>query len=181
MLIYGVDPGTIQSGVVIYDTVQERVRFADIIKNSEVWSHRAIEHEFAIDAFAVEMVSHYGRNMPAGASLFETCVWIGRFIEAWNQRKSTEQGHAILVYRRDQKLHLCDTPRAGDKEIRQALLDRFGGNRKIALGVKKHQGPLFGIKSHSWNALAVALTAYETVISKNQHWLTSPINDFLVS
>lgn len=101
------------------------------------------------DVLAIEMVANYG--MPAGKTLFETCVWIGRFIEA-------HRGEHHLVYRRDVKLYLCNSSRARDANVMQALLDRYGGTRRAAVGTKKHPGPLYGFKSHLWAALGVAVT-----------------------
>jgi hypothetical protein len=95
------------------------------------------------------MIASYG--MAVGREVFETCVWIGRFIQA-RQPMQHE-----LIYRRDVKIHLCGSPRAKDANIRQSLLDKFG-----EVGTKKNPGPLFGVKSHVWSALAVAVTALET-------------------
>ncbi len=98
------------------------------------------------------MIACYG--MPVGAETFETCVWIGRFIEAANTDPA-------LVFRKDVKMHLCHTMRAKDANIRQALLDLFpatGGGKTPQVGTKKQPGPLFGVKSHAWAALAVAVT-----------------------
>jgi len=44
--------------------------------------------------------------------------------------------------------------RAKDANIRQALLDLIGPQ-----GTKKTPGPTYGIKSHTWAALAVAVYA----------------------
>jgi hypothetical protein len=52
------------------------------------------------------------------------------------------------------KMHLCGNQQAKDKNIRQALLDKVG-----PVGVKKTPGPCYGVKSHAWSALAVAVTA----------------------
>ena len=59
-----------------------------------------------------------------------------------------------LVYRKDVKLHLCGSPRAKDPNIRQALLDKLG-----PVGTKRQPGPCYGVKSHAWAALGVAVTA----------------------
>jgi hypothetical protein len=91
------------------------------------------------------MIASYG--MAVGASTFETCVWIGRFIEV--ARVDVE-----LIFRKDIKLFLCGTMRAKDANIRQALIDKIGPQ-----GTKKTPGPTYGIKSHSWAALAVAVYA----------------------
>jgi hypothetical protein len=97
------------------------------------------------------MVASYG--MPVGREVFETCVWIGRFQQSWRYPEAVK-----LVYRRDVKLHLCGNSRAKDANIRQALIDKLG-----PVGTKSAPGPLYGVKSHAWAAVAVAVTAYETV------------------
>lgn len=97
---------------------------------------------------AIEMIASYG--MPVGAEVFETCVWIGRFIEAWG-------GPYTLVFRREVKMFLCGNNTAKDGNIRQALIDRYGG-KAAAIGNKKSPGPLYGISSDVWSALAVAVT-----------------------
>ncbi|HET6477318.1 MAG TPA: hypothetical protein VFH93_14740 [Thermoleophilia bacterium] len=43
-----------------------------------------------------------------------------------------------------------------DANIRQALLDRFGG--PAAVGRKAAPGPLYGIARDVWSALAIAVT-----------------------
>ena len=97
---------------------------------------------------AIEMIASYG--MPVGREVFETCLWVGRFIQAWN-------GPHSLVYRRDVKLHLCGQARAKDGNIRQAIIDRYGG-KDAAIGRKSSPGPLYGFKADLWQALAVAVT-----------------------
>ena len=51
----------------------------------------------------------------------------------------------------------CKRLHALSMNIRQALIDRFGGKEK-AIGLKKTPGPLYGISSHAWAALALAIT-----------------------
>ena len=107
------------------------------------------------DRMAIEMVSCYG--MPVGAETFETCVWIGRFMERF-------RGECDQVFRRDVKLNLCNSMRAKDANIRQAILDRFpstGGGKTPQVGTKKQPGPLYGISKHAWSALAVGITWFE--------------------
>jgi hypothetical protein len=104
---------------------------------------------------AIEMIASYG--MPVGREVFETCVWIGRF-----QQALESPGTAELVYRKDVKLHLCGSPRAKDGNVRQALIDLFpatGGGKTPQIGTKKQPGPLYGMSSHAWAALGVAITA----------------------
>jgi hypothetical protein len=88
-----------------------------------------------------------------GREVFETVFWTGRFFEA-----ATRRGAAVSrLPRKTIKIHLCGSARAQDSNIRVALCDRFGGSER-AKGTKKAPGPLFGIKSHEWAALALAVT-----------------------
>jgi len=95
---------------------------------------------------AIEMFASMG--MVVGREVFETCVWIGRYIECWRDPDAVR-----LVYRRDVKLHLCGQARAKDKNVSQALKDLLGPQ-----GTKKAPGPTYGVSSHAWAALGVAVT-----------------------
>ena len=139
-MIISLDPGTTHSAFVQYD--QQRIVDHGHLPNAEI---RQILIGREYDRVACEMIASYG--MAVGASTFETCVWIGRFIEV--DRVDVE-----LIFRKDIKLFLCGTMRAKDANIRQALLDLIGPQ-----GTKAQPGPTYGIKSHSWAALAVAVFA----------------------
>jgi len=104
---------------------------------------------------AIESIASYG--MAVGAEVFETCVWSGRFIQRWADFCESDVS-VIRVYRRDVKLHLCGSARAKDANVRQALIDRYGPGKAKAIGLKASPGPLYGISSHAWAALAVAVT-----------------------
>jgi len=100
---------------------------------------------------AIEMIASQG--MPVGRETFETCVWIGRFIQAFHNG----QDHT-LIYRGVVKDVLCGSRKAKDANIRQALLDKYpctGGGKTPQIGTKSQPGPLFGISTHAWPALAV--------------------------
>ena len=98
----------------------------------------------------IEMVACYG--MAVGAEVFETVFWIGRFWEIARRDIGVTR-----LYRKDVKMHLCNSMRAKDGNIRQALIDKLG-----APGTKKNPGPTYGIKADIWAALAVAVTFAET-------------------
>ncbi len=99
-----------------------------------------------VDVLAIEMIASYG--MAVGCEVFETCVWIGRFQQAWSDPEAVQMAH-----RRDVKLHLCGNPKAKDPNIRQALIDLLGKP-----GTKKAPGATYGLASHAWAALGVAVT-----------------------
>lgn len=100
---------------------------------------------------AIEMIASYG--MPVGREVFETCLWIGRFLQAFDNDK-----YASLIYRKDVKLALCNSVRATDATIRQSLIDRYGPGKEKAIGRKASPGPLYGLSGDMWAALAVAET-----------------------
>ena len=141
--ILAVDPGTTQSGWCRYNG-------ADI--SSGIFENALMRkwiEESGASELAIEMVASYG--MPVGREVFETCVWIGRFVQSWRSPELVR-----LIYRKDVKLHLCGDSRAKDSNIRAALIDRFG-----ALGTKKAPGVLYGTKGDAWQAIALAVTAWD--------------------
>lgn len=144
-----IDPGPEQSGYVVYEggKVWEAGVDANLAIEAQMNLARSLGH---FDRVAIEMIASYG--MAVGKDVFETCVQIGRFLQAWGERP------AHRIYRRDVKLHLCGSPRAKDTNVRQALIDKLG-----PVGTKKNPGPLYGVTSHAWAALAVAVTADETI------------------
>lgn len=149
-MIVAIDPGTTESAVVVWDGTAVEKHFKTI--NSEVL--RFLPQTNGV--LCVEMVAHYGTGMPAGKEVFETCVWIGRFVQCW--LGCYPSGDYRLIYRRQVKMHLCNSMRAKDSNTRQSIVDRFGGKDK-AIGRKASPGPLYGISGDEWQALAVALTA----------------------
>lgn len=152
MYLAAFDPGSEQTAIVLFDTQAYKVVESDYIPNeqAEYW---LFKNRMLVDHLAIEMIASYG--MPVGREVFETCVWIGRYISRYDRMR----GHT-LVYRKDVKMHLCGSMKAKDGNIRQALMDKFGG--KNAVGTKKKPGPLYGISGDKWAALGVAVTFAET-------------------
>jgi len=148
-IVLGIDPGPTQSGIVWLrdDGVEDSAVLANDLVLGEI-------RETGADVIAIEMIASYG--MPVGADVFETCVWIGKFV----REAEVHASHARLVRipRKDVKLHLCGSSRAKDANIRQRLIDLIGPQ-----GTKKQPGPTYGVKTHAWAALAVAVTAAETL------------------
>ena len=66
----------------------------------------------------------------------------------------------VWLYRRE-VLRGLDVTGKGNRDslVRQRLIEMFGGDRKTAQGTKKEPGPLYGVASHAWQALAVAVVA----------------------
>lgn len=144
-----IDPGPKQSAVMLYSPMAGQPLEAYIKPNAWVLDY-VLDGEYSL---AIEMVASYG--MAVGKDVFETVLWIGRFIQANQPRPCTK------IYRKDVKMHLCHSMRAKDANIRQALIDRYpatGGGKTPQIGTKAQPGPLYGMKSHLWSALAVAVT-----------------------
>ena len=149
MRIFAVDPGPEQSGWCWYEDgkVLEAGCDGNLVLRFRLGSTLRMRDELRI---AIEMIQSYGQVV--GASTFQTCVEIGRFLQIAGEDRAT------LIPRPTVKNVLCGTSRAKDKDVWQAIKDRFGG--ESAVGTKKAPGPLYGVKSHARMALAVAL-AYE--------------------
>ena len=149
-MIFAIDPGTTQSGWVLYEP--HRVIDSGVSDNYDMLEW--VKAGQGASILALEMVASYG--MAVGKEVFETVRWVGRFQQAWHQPERVK-----LVYRAQVKLHLCKSAKANDANIRQALLDLFpatGGGKTPQIGIKSKPGPLFGVSSHAWAALGVAVT-----------------------
>lgn len=154
--VLAIDPGTTESAWLLYNASLGRPELKAIESNRDVLALlREPKWSGVNERLAIEMVAHYGTGMPAGREVFETCLWIGRYLEAW----AAHHLEGALVYRKDIKLLLCGNSRAKDPHVRQALIDKLG-----APGTKKAPGRTYGVSSHLWSALAVAVTYAETVL-----------------
>lgn len=148
-MILAIDPGTDRSGWVLCEGM--RVIDAGVSANDDML---VTLKTCGADLMAIEMIASYG--MAVGREVFETCVWIGRFKEAWNRPDDVR-----LVYRAEVKKVLCHTHMAKDANVRQAILDlypRTGGGATPQVGTKGKPGPLYGMHTHAWAALGVAIT-----------------------
>jgi len=148
--IFAIDPGTTQSAWVLY--ADGKPKAFGIEDNSLLAARISCFHPTSShpDIILIEMIASYG--MAVGASVFETCVWIGRFMQAIQMDIRCER-----VFRKDVKMHLCNSTRAKDANIRQAVMDRYGSSREVAIGKKKSPGPLYGVSKDVWAALSIAI------------------------
>tara|TARA_Y100000310_G_scaffold253561_1_gene260426 strand:- start:280 stop:801 length:522 start_codon:yes stop_codon:yes gene_type:complete len=151
--ILAIDPGPEQSAWIVWQTAASSVIDKATEANATL-IERIREREFSGQPrfMIIEKVESFG--MEVGASVFETVYWTGRFCEAW--RKSPAHGFR-RIGRKEVKLTICQSMKAKDKNIRWAIIDRFGGKEK-AIGKKATPGPLYGVVRHEWSALALAVT-----------------------
>jgi len=147
MNIFAIDPGNEQSAYVLFDSLTPKILLKGKCYNEEIFPLLLRE---PIHHAAIEMIASNG--MPVGKEVFETCLWVGRYVQRCVDLKIPYE----LVYRKDEKMVLCQSMRARDSNIRQALIDRFG-----APGTKKAPGFTYGVSNDIWQALAVAVTFCE--------------------
>ena len=145
MKLLALDPGSFQSAFLLFDIEREEILDKGILPNTEIFKMLL---ESDADHLCIEAIASYG--MAVGAEVFETVFWSGRFTEYWISvlNKPTSR-----LFRRDVKMNLCNSMRAKDANIRQALIDRFGQP-----GTKKAPGKTYGISKDIWSALAIAVT-----------------------
>lgn len=143
-MILSIDPGDVKSAYILMNENSYKPVECGLVLNEELINKiKKMDYTH----LAIEMVASYG--MPVGKNIFDTCVWIGRFIEASQSRNIP----FTLIYRIEEKITICHSPRAKDANIRQALIDRFG-----IVGTKKNPGWFYGFKKDIWAAYAVGVT-----------------------
>lgn len=145
-MILSLDPGNVETAYVLLSSTGE-IRRHGKVPNAEIVQ---ILRETKYDLCVCEMIASYG--MAVGKTVFDTCVWIGRFQQiVYDLDKNFRP-----VFRLEVKLHHCKSPKAKDSNVRQALIDRLGEP-----GTKSNPGITYGIKADVWSALAIALFAQD--------------------
>ncbi len=148
----GIDPGPTTTALLTLDG--NAVTDKAILPNADAlqWLRDALMRQEC--DVAIEFVQSYGHAV--GREVFETCLWCGRFAQV-----AEDAGAKVWLYSRTKvKAYVTGLPRAKDADVRLALMLRCGG-------AKKGQ-PLYGVKSHLWAALAVAV--YHTDGAKLGGW-----------
>lgn len=151
--LLAIDPGDKDSAYALIDVETRRPLEVDKIGNDRLLEllRRLVRSVDAPERLAIEMIASYG--MPVGREVFETCVWIGRYMETSMYDVSTS-----LVYRRDVKLHHCQSSKAKDANITAALIDRFApGLSNRGKGTKANPGWFYGFADDIWQAYALAV------------------------
>ena len=154
MRIYAVDPGPQACGVVLYDTFHRTVieshkaqPVADVLQAITAHGKASTAH-----VIACERVQSYGIS---GAHLLHTAEVYGRVLE----RANLARLEFVSMTRRDVLLwlDLLGAPGNRDANVRARMLELHGGGRRIACGTKAAPGPLYGVASHAWQALGLAV------------------------
>lgn len=156
-MILAIDPGPVKSAFVLVDDNNYKPVQFDLIENSKVF----YPIEGAYDHFVIECIASYG--MSVGKDVFETCYWIGRFMQyAHMQNKKINR-----IYRMEEKMTICHNSRARDTNIRHALIDRFAQHDfKNGKGKKDNPDWFFGFRADIWAAYAVGVTYIDKYLRK---------------
>jgi hypothetical protein len=149
--VLGIDPGPTESAWVLWDgkriiqsgNSDNEVLVVRLTANGYCWDVQP-------EVCAIEQIRGFG--VMASDKLFDTCMWTGRFLQAFGEQRTH------WVPRKVAAAHICGVGGISkDQFVREALIARFGG-KETAIGNKRNPGPLYGISGHLWAALAVALT-----------------------
>lgn len=156
-MILAIDPGNTHSGIALIEPGTCKPIRVGKIPNEEVLD---LIRSTSYDHLSIEMIASYG--MAVGKEVFDTCVWIGRFVQHRNDM-SLSSDDCQLVYRRDVKLHHCQSAKAKDANITQALVDRFAyGEPNRGKGTKSNPGWFHGFAADMWQAYALAVLTSDT-------------------
>lgn len=152
MTILAIDPGDKESAYCFVDSETLEPGFFGKVPNEELLAYI---NTFTYDCIVIERISSYG--MAVGRNVFETCEWVGRFTQAALPAK------AEYIYRKEEKLHICQDSKAKDANIRRALIDRFARHDlQNGKGTKAQPDFFYGFRADVWAAYAVGLTYLET-------------------
>lgn len=164
-IVLAIDPGNTASAYCLVDA--DSLAPVEFGKVENHILANMIQSELNYNEFVIERVASYG--MPVGKEVFQTCEWIGRFV----QIASLFHRPISYIYRKEEKVHICRDSRAKDANIRRALIDRFAKHDLTnGKGTKKDPDFFYGFRADCWVAYAVALTYIEAGASEREEYST---------
>ena len=182
MRILGIDPGPEKSGWVACEIVGDVIC---VTAHNHSANKKLLGFSTGLAQIAIERVEP--RLLPFSRDLRDTCEWAIRF----HQHSIDSNKEAFLINESQVRTTLLGDPKIKATHLRQAIIDRFGGNLKAIGGVKCPKckgkgwfgagrpecpkckgekwetppGPLYKFSKHAsrhgWSALAVAVTYAE--------------------
>jgi len=146
--VLGVDPGPENSAYALV-TGDQQVLHAEKVGNDSLIERIRQDPPAHV---AIESIQSYG--MAVGRSVFDTCFFIGEVI-----RTCKDAGIPFTLYPRPEYTRrICGVGKVNDAVLRQALLLRFGGDRKGE--------PLFALKGCTDKRSAFAVAVYHLDVSQ---------------
>lgn len=147
-----VDPGSTHSGVCFMEdgVMKTAYKAANYVVEDHI--NRAFDQN---SIFVIEgMMGRMG-----GKHIYQTCYQIGRFLKLAEQRGFI----CLMVYRPEVKTYWLKGKKGGDKEVRNALVEYYGGYTQVPTkkGSKKAfklvvPKELATVTADAWSALAIA-------------------------
>ena len=164
MRIYGIDPGTTESGIALVNEDYE-IEMADKVSNDiliqKIKTHGLFK---TIDQVVVESIQSYGMQM--GKSTIETCYFIGQIIQVCKDNNIP----CKLIPRPEYGKAVIGSNKVNDALIRTALENRFGSydkgkaEKRLKNGTIKQpfvaDGPLVELQGASDKRSAYAVAVY---------------------
>jgi hypothetical protein len=142
MRVLAIDPGTHESGYVVYE--DGRVVTSGVLPNDDLLK---IVKDDNSDALAIE--GFKARGNVIDNNCVQTIRWEGRFQQAWGCPEDV-----WLIPRMDVKKAIGVPGSADDAKVNARLRELVGEK-----GTKANPGPTFGVSTHAWAALGVAVAA----------------------
>ena len=150
--ILAIDAGTTESGYAIMQFSKNDIQLIAFGKTSNAHLLQIVKSD-SYDNMVYEQFQSFG--MAVGESTIEAIIWNGRFLQAAIDNKKP----VYRVYRKEEKLWLCNSLKARDTNIRQALIDRYAKiDKKNGKGTKKEPDVFYGVTKDVWSAIAVGVT-----------------------
>lgn len=141
----GIDPGSTETGYALINN-DYSVISADKVDNEEFIKYISFYPDAPADVMIVESMQSYGNIF--GKTSIETCYFIGRII----QIAATAHVPCFLYPRPEYARSICGGIKVNDSILRQALINRFGGDLKGE--------PMNPLRGNSDKRSAFAVAAY---------------------
>lgn len=155
-IIIGIDPGPTTSGQVVVDASI----FPPIIleSNGETEEKDLVFTKYKASIVVSEWIVSYSTAI--GSSVLDTARLVGRIEE-----RAGMKGMEFHKLTRPQVgLELTGKNAAKKAQVNEAIRELYrnnrpslGGGKNPVVGTKKSPGPLYYVKSHAWDALAVVI------------------------
>ena len=166
--ILAIDPGTTMSAYCVMTEGYEPTAAAKVDNNAlHALIMRGGMDEMVIECMEPRFLGgEKTHGQMIGSETYETCIWIGRFMELAAHMDMP----VFRVYRSEERSRLIPSKRNGlpplpegtgqtaDAQIRAALVQRFAKHdKKTGKGTAKHKDVFYGFKADMWSAFAVGV------------------------
>ena len=143
MTVVGIDPGDRQSAYAVVGMDYGVIEAEKVENEALAWFLKGTAENTHV---VIEGIQSYGQAV--GRSVFDTCYQVGRLLQVCD-----DYGIPWTIYNRPEYTKaICGVQKINDSVLRQALLLRFGGDRKGE--------PLHKLKGSTDKRSAYAIAAY---------------------